>query len=79
MGGVDVVPADAASYLLEKPLWVPSRDDINVMAGGCETFRKRSRVILHSSDAVARDGDDANSHRSSMLVGRNRSRSGSCP
>jgi hypothetical protein len=78
MGGVDVVPADAALFLLEKPLWVPSRDDVNVMASRYEAFRKRTRVILHSSDAVARDGDDANSHRTSMLVRRSRSRSDSC-
>ena len=70
MGGVDVVPTDAVSFLLEEPLRVPGRDDVNVMAGGYETFRKRSRVILHSSDAVARNGDEANPHRSRMLVSR---------
>jgi hypothetical protein len=70
MGGVDVVPMDAVSFLFEEPLRVPCRDDVNVMAGGYEACRKRSRVILHASDAVARNGNDANPHRSRMLVRR---------
>lgn len=79
MGGVDVVPADAVSFLLEEALGVTSRDDLDVMPGDDKASRQRSGVILHSSDAVARDGDDANPHRSSMLVRLTSPRSRSRP
>jgi hypothetical protein len=69
MGGVDVVPADAVAFLIEEALRVTSRDDLDVMPGDDKASRQQSGVILHSSDAVARDGDDANPHRPSMLCG----------
>jgi len=72
VGGVDVMPADAVSFLLDEPLRMTSRDDLNVMPGGHKALGERSRVILHSSDAVACDGDDANPHRPTMLVRRTR-------
>ena len=56
-----------------------SRDDLDVMPGDDKASRQRSGVILHSSDAVARDGDDANPHRSSMLVRLTSPRSRSRP
>ena len=69
-GGVDVVPAQCRLVPPRGALWVTSRDDLDVMPGDRKASRQQSGVILHSSDAVARDGDNANPHRPSMLVRR---------
>jgi hypothetical protein len=67
VGGVDVVPTRAVSFLLENTVWVARRHDLGFMPGGYQPFRKCSRVVLHSANAVSCNGDNANAHPPGML------------
>jgi hypothetical protein len=57
---IDVVPSNSIDLLGPQPVGMTNRHDLDLMADVRQALRKGSCVILHSADAVARDGDDAN-------------------
>jgi hypothetical protein len=57
---VDVVPSNSIDLLGSQPFGMTNRHDLDLMAGERQALREGSCVILHSADAVACDGDDAN-------------------
>jgi hypothetical protein len=65
---VDVVPLGAVAFLLDKPLRVPSCHDLDVVAGIGESPGKCPRVVLHPTDSVARQSNDADPHGRPMLA-----------
>jgi hypothetical protein len=62
VGGVDVVPARAVSFLSENALRVASRHDVDLMPSIYQALGERSRMVLHPADAVARTGDFQKPH-----------------
>ncbi|MEX2556597.1 MAG: hypothetical protein WEB06_13345 [Actinomycetota bacterium] len=61
-GSIDIAPAGAVSMFFNRAFGVPGRDDVDVMTRFDQSLGERTRVVLHTPDTVARDGDNADSH-----------------